>query len=485
MRLKTASWLVPAAALLAGAGPPAAAPPGEGAVVQAAGEAVPAPGKESPAPGKVAEAARRDRLVELLRPLLPARRRGAFYLAGARDDFSGEFRQGSSFYYLTGLDVPSAAMAILFDGQSSTERIYLQPVEDRWERYIGDVIEPGAVDGRTGRPDADRRRALRETGFRGGGGGDPRAVRPLEHALGDLREWLGRKGTLFLGDFSAGEGKPAPEEGTVPGDLLRRRRRIRVHSADPALARLRLVKSPEEVERIRKAVSITCAAHREAMAALRPGVPEYAIEGVIEHAFIRQGARYSAFPSIVGSGPHSTVLHYYLNGRRIGENELVVVDIGAEYERYASDVTRTLPSSGAYTPGQREIHDLVLRAQQEAMREAVPGSSIARIDARAREVIEQEGLLDAYWHSCCHYVGLDVHDVGERDAKLLPGMVLTVEPGIYLPEREIGVRIEDTVLITEEGHEVLSACVPAEAGEIEALMAGPGISPGAPASPPR
>lgn len=483
MRLQTTICLLLTLALWAGEGLPATDSGGAPAGPAASPETT--PGHDSSGPGKVAAAGRRDRLVDLLRPLLPPGRPGAFYLAAAEEDFPCEFRQDANFYYLTGLDTALARMAIFFDEERAVERIYLRAVPDHWERYIGDVLEPGTVDGELGGPDGERARALRATGFRGEGASDPEAVRKDTAVLEDLKEWLGRRGILFLAGASSGDEGPALETGSVPWKLLEKRRRIEVRSADSALHRLRLVKSPDEVAKIRRAVEITCEAHHAAMSALHPGVPEYAVEGVIEHAFIGQGARYSAFPSVVGSGPNSTVLHYYRNDRRVGENELVVIDIGAEFQHYAADVTRTLPSSGAFTAGQREIYELVLRAQQEAMKEARPGSSISKIDARAREIVKERGLEEAYWHSCCHYVGLEVHDVGDRDAQLEPGMVLTVEPGIYLPEREIGVRIEDTILITETGHEVLSECAPSYPDRIESLMSGEKVSRGAPASRPR
>jgi Xaa-Pro aminopeptidase len=226
---------------------------------------------------------------------------------------------------------------------------------------------------------------------------------------------------------------------------------------------------------------------------LRPGIPEYAIEAAIEHAFTSAGARYPAFPTIVGSGPNSCVLHYYRNGRTIGDDEVVLIDIGAEYARYASDVTRTLPSSGRFTASQRKVHDSVLRAQAAGLAAAAPGATLESIDAAVRESLRRDGLEDHTMHGCCHWVGLDVHDVGGRDVPLRPGMVLTVEPGVYIPAEDLGVRIEDTLLVTEGGHEVLSACAPKSAAEIEERIAearrraarGAEVSPAAPGSPPR
>lgn len=429
--------------------------------------------------------ARRRALVELLRPVLGPGRPGAFFLPGAPGDPDLEFRQDSNFYYLAGLEVPSAAMVILFDQDRMEERLYLETVDDKWERYVGDILEPGAVDEATGRPDAERSRAIRISGFRGAGDGDATAVRPSSRIREDLEAWLGRKGTLFLAGLDTVDGRPDLEPGSVPEALHRRHRRTRFVSASFALRELRLVKSSDELARIRRAVEITCDAHRRAMAVLRPGLAEYQVEGIIEAAFTGQGARHPAFSTIVGSGPNSTVLHYDRNARTIRDGELVVVDIGAEYARYASDVTRTLPASGVFTPGQAEVYRWVLEAQQAGLAMVRPGLSIAEINSRVKEVLRSYGMEEAFWHGCCHFVGLDVHDVGSREASLKPGMVLTVEPGVYLPDRGFGIRIEDTVLVTGEGHEVLSACAAKEPEAIEAAMAEGRVSPGVPASRPR
>ena len=426
--------------------------------------------------------ARRDRLVDLLRQTLLPGRRAAFYLEGSVDDHEREFRQDSNFYYLTGMDVGSAAMAVLFDERSRIERVYLTPVDDGWERYLGDALESGGVDRESGLPDGDRIRAIETTGFRGAVGEDPNAVGEAGEALGDISAWLGRKGTIYLPEVTTRDGKADLQPGSMAAKLDERVRHLDIRSASFALRELRLIKSAVEIANIRRAVEITCRAQAEALEAVAPGVPEYRIEGIVEHAFIREGARYSAFPSIVGSGPNATVLHYYRNGRTMGSDEMVVLDIGAEYARYAADVTRSLPTSGVFTAEQRAVYDAVLKSQSEAMRLARPGSSITKINDRAREIMEEHGLGEAYWHNCCHFVGLDVHDVGGRDAALAPGMVLTVEPGAYLPEKGIGVRIEDTLLITGGGHEVLSDCAVKDPVEIERRMAAGPISRGAPAS---
>jgi Xaa-Pro aminopeptidase len=205
---------------------------------------------------------------------------------------------------------------------------------------------------------------------------------------------------------------------------------------------------------------------------------EYQAEALIEYVFRRDGAERLGFPSIVGSGPNSTLLHYDKNRRRMESGDLVVMDIGAEYGYYTGDITRTAPVSGKFTPRQRAIYDLVLGAQQAAIEAVRPGITVQRLDQIARAYMRaNSGTLcgkvtcDRYFvHGLSHWLGMDVHDVGRIDTPLAAGMVLTIEPGVYISEEKLGVRIEDDVLVTADGHEVLSSGAPKLPQEIESLM---------------
>jgi Xaa-Pro aminopeptidase len=216
------------------------------------------------------------------------------------------------------------------------------------------------------------------------------------------------------------------------------------------------------------------------MKTARPGGYEYEIEAAAEHAFRAQGAERVAYPSIVGSGVNGTTLHYDKNRRRVEAGDLIVMDMGADFGYYAADVTRTIPASGRFTERQRALYDLVLGAQQAALDSVRPGTTLPRLDQIAREYLRlHSGDLcgrescDAFFiHGLSHWLGMDVHDVGSLGTMLAPGMTFTVEPGIYLPEEKLGIRIEDVVLVTETGHRILSTGVPRAAAEIEALMAG-------------
>jgi Xaa-Pro aminopeptidase len=257
------------------------------------------------------------------------------------------------------------------------------------------------------------------------------------------------------------------------------------------LDELRTVKTDEEMRVLQKAIDITTQAHREVMTQVRPGWTEYEIEALIEYTFKRLGAEHPGFPSIVGSGENSVILHYETNRRTTEAGDVVVIDIGAEFHGYTADVTRTLPLTGRYTPEQRAIYEIVFAAQEAGIEATRAGSDFYAPHMAAQRVLaeglarlglisspdDQAGLRRFFMHGTSHYLGLDVHDVGSG-GPMRPGTVITVEPGIYIAAAEdidpkwwnIGVRIEDDVLVTEAGPEILSGDAPRRIEEVEALM---------------
>ena len=273
----------------------------------------------------------------------------------------------------------------------------------------------------------------------------------------------------------------------------------------PSLSEMRLIKSEEELRRIRKATNITVEGHLAAMEAVRPGMYEYELEAIVESTFRSNGANGTAFPTIVASGGNATTLHYTTNNCHIDDETLVLIDAGAEYGRYCGDVTRTFPANGTFTEAQREIYQLVLEAQYAIIDCIRPGVSIDEPHQKSIELLT-EGMLSLgllkgkteklikkkayepfYMYRVGHMLGLDVHDVNcvhETDGEFKtfqPGMVMTIEPGLYVDERTmkvppayrgIGVRIEDDILITESGCKVITSGVPKEIEEIEALVHG-------------
>ena len=269
------------------------------------------------------------------------------------------------------------------------------------------------------------------------------------------------------------------------------------------LHELRLVKEPGELALMRQAIGIACEAHCEAMRATRPGMHEYEVEAALHAEYRRRGSPRNGFPSIVASGANSCTLHYTANSARIARNALVLLDTGAEWDYYGADVSRTYPASGRFSAAQRDVYAIVLEAQRQAIALVRPGVRFMEVHQRALKVLvdglrhlgvlrgttarlTKDGAYQPYFmHGTSHWLGLDVHDVGAyredgESVALRPGMVLTVEPGLYIAAdakapralRGIGVRIEDDILVTRTGHENLSRRIPSAIDDLEAIVGG-------------
>jgi Xaa-Pro aminopeptidase len=247
----------------------------------------------------------------------------------------------------------------------------------------------------------------------------------------------------------------------------------------PVLARLRAIKDDDEIRRLTRAVELSAEGHVAAMRFARPGVYEYQIEAVAEQTFRSLGAERLGYPSIVGSGINSTVLHYDVNRRQTEAGDLIVMDMGAEFGYHTADITRTIPVSGKFTPRQKAIYELVLGAQQAAIDSVRPGLTLRQLDqisrrymtAHSGDLCGEGGCVKYFIHGLSHWLGMDVHDVG-GNLPLAPGMAFTIEPGIYIPAESLGVRIEDDILVTAAGAVVLSKGAPKAVAEIERVMAG-------------
>jgi Xaa-Pro aminopeptidase len=348
------------------------------------------------------------------------------------------FFQEDYFYYLTGVELPDIAMGMQVDadGQVTDEVLFLPDRDPNFEVWNGARLAPG--------PEAEA-----ATGFR--------RTAPLEARLGTLAEWS-------PGNVHA---LREPEQVQLPADAA-----LLTNVLDTRLDELRLVKSEYEIGCLMAAINITCAALREAIDAVQPGAYEYEPQGALEGTFLRLGAERPGFASIFGSGPNSVTLHYQDNRRQMQDGELLVMDVGAKYRYYCADVTRTVPVNGKFTPRQREVYDLVLKAQTAAFEAAKPGVTMRELDGIARQVITDGGFGPGrkyFMHGLGHWIGLDVHDVG-GGAPIVPGTCFTIEPGIYIAEENLGVRIEDDYLMTAAGAVKLSGGVPSDPDEIEALL---------------
>ncbi|MCO5168292.1 MAG: aminopeptidase P N-terminal domain-containing protein [Planctomycetes bacterium] len=376
--------------------------------------------------------ARRAALLALLPP-----RAVVVVAAGPRGPDTFPFRPRPDFLYLSGRREAGLTLVIAED----QDVLFAPPRDQHHELWNGPRIAPGTA-------------IAKASGF------------------GEVAPWGDRNDRLAA--LLKGGDRPLFVSGVEPADLgLPAGTPSR--GAGPFIAQLRQVKDEAELALMERAIGITTAALREAIKSVSPGRHEYEAQAVIEYVFARYGAQRAGFASILGSGPHSCVLHYQDNRRRMAAGDLVVMDVGAELWGYTADVSRTVPVSGRFTPRQREIYELVLRAQEAGFKAVRPGATLRQVDAAARAVIARAGHGRAFPHGTSHWLGMDVHDVGAYDRPLEPGMVLTVEPGVYLRDEAIGVRIEDDVVVTADGYRLLSGGVPRDPDELEALMAEPGL----------
>lgn len=428
----------------------------------------------------------RPQLAEFMRRMEP---KSVAIIPSAREatrsnDTNYRFRQDSDFYYLTAFEEPEA-IAVIGPKREHKYTLFVRPRDP--EREIWDGRRAG-VEGAKSEFSADD--AL-----------------PIEEFPAKLDEILDGAEKLY---YRLGVN---PDLDSIIIRAISRMRALNrkpIHPPtviiDPAtiVHEMRVIKTDEEIELMQRAADIAAEAHCEAMKAVRPGMKEYQVEALIEQIFRREGAAAPAYTSIVGAGPNATVLHYINNDGELRDGELLLIDAGAEYKGYASDITRTFPISGKFSKAQREIYELVLEAQMSCVQMVKPGvthddlknhsievltkgmAKLGLLKGEPEKLIEEEKYKQFYMHGLGHMLGIDVHDVGQyyfdkQSRALEPGVVMTVEPGLYIapatkdiPEQYlgIGVRIEDDVLCTNNGPRVLTNKVPKDAGEIEKLMAG-------------
>ena len=356
--------------------------------------------------------ARRDRMATRIQG-------NVLVLRAAPEQDLTRYYQERNFYYLTGFDQPDAILLLDAASNPPQEFLFLPERKPAAERWTGPKLGPG--------PEAEK-----VTGF---------------------------AKVLGTSEFDATLKKVSEHAQAVYG----------LKEVESDIAFLRQVKSDTEVALLDKAIQITLKAQRAAARTIAPNVMEYEVQAALEFEFTRNGAERPGYPSIVGSGPFSTVLHYDDNRRHMQAGDVVVVDVGAEYSGYSADVTRTFPVSGKFSPRQREIYQIVLDAQKAAISKVKPGARISDLHNAAMLHIRSKGYDKYFIHGTSHHIGLEVHDVGDTSRPFEPNMVITVEPGIYIPEEQLGIRIEDDVLVTPTGYRVLSN-FPKEISEIEGLV---------------
>jgi Xaa-Pro aminopeptidase len=396
-----------------------------------------------------------------------------------REEFSEAyvFAQEENFYYLTGHNEEGAAIVVWPSGKLATGEaaaagngdvgsgtLFLPAKDAAKEKWNGVRMSPSdpGIEARTGFSEVKPFSELRAT--------VERLAKTYPHFYTILPY------ESELGGY--------PHEREIVDWLQLAAPQVKLKDIRQQIYALRQIKSPGELAFLREAIDLSLDAHLEAMKMMRPGLYEYQVGAKMVEVHAMGGSEAEGYAPIVGAGPNSTVLHYDKLARKIENGDIVVLDVGAQYSGYSADITRTIPANGKFTPRQREIYEIVLGAQSAAIAALKPGMDMCRkgdksVSKISYEYINSHGkdqhgkaLGQYYIHGLGHNIGLDVHDPGDYCKPLQAGMVVTMEPGIYIPEENLGVRIEDDVLITESGYKLLSARLPRDPDEIEEIMAG-------------
>lgn len=376
-------------------------------------------------------------------------------------DEAYSYTPNRNFYYMAGIDEKNIIMVLGKVRGSVEEKLFINRIDPVMERWVGKTIRP---------EEAKESSGISNIAF-------------TDEFYGFMHALLNSEkvDTVYLDlERDQWESEETKAEKLV-SDLKRKYPYIAVKNAYNIIAELRMIKSPEEIEQIREAISITWEGIQNAMRNVKPGTYEYVAEAYFDFALKVRGVKDFAFKTIAASGKNAAVLHYSSNDSIIGQADMLLMDLGAQWNYYNADITRTFPASGKFTERQKQIYDIVLKAQLEVINTIKPGVPFKDLNAVTRKlyveelsklglVSNDEELSKYYFHGVSHHLGLDTHDVGSRDMELKPGMVLTVEPGLYIEDEGIGIRIEDDVLVTEDGCQVLSDYIIKTTDEIEQFM---------------
>ncbi len=391
-------------------------------------------------------AARRKKLLGQLKKSV-----GVVFAGELADPLHDDFHVTPHFEYLTGVTDEPGAILILDPGnpvENQREILVLRPLDPEIEKWDGLRMEVS--------------KALRDTtGFR--------VILRYDRYPRALLDAIKRAKSVACLHPLANHAQPVTPDLALFKEYAARVPGLTIEDHTEAVAKLRSVKSKHEVAMIQRAIDITAQGFEAIMTGIRPGLTEFDGQEMLEHGYRTNGSRGPAFGSIVGAGVNSTVLHYRANDQPIEDGDFICIDSGARWGGYGADITRSIPANGKFTKRQREIYNIVLKANEAAIKAVKPGVRMAAVDAVARAIITKAGYGDHFMHGIGHHLGLETHDV-TPEGPLKVGNVVTIEPGIYVADEKIGVRIEDDILVTRDGRKNLSAKIPKKADAIEKIM---------------
>ena len=371
------------------------------------------------------------------------------------------FTPNRNFFYVTGIDESNIMVLLTKINGAVEETLFIQKADPVKEKWVGKTIS--------------NEQAKEVSGIEN--------IAYVEDFHSKIHKVLvsSSASRIYL-DLERDSWEASKTEGQVSAkELFEKYPYIKISNVYPIISDLRTVKSKEEVSAIKEAIKITYEGIKNLMKSAKPGMKEYEMEAYFDFSLKNSGIKDFAFKTIAAGGKNATVLHYVNNNSVVNDGELVLLDLGAQYNYYNGDISRTFPINGKFTERQKQIYNIVLKVQLETMKIVKPGVPFKELNLTARKIFVEElskiglsnndeELSKYYFHGVSHYLGLDTHDVGDRDIALKPGMVLTMEPGLYIEEEAIGIRIEDDILVTEDGYENLSKDIIKTVEDIEKFM---------------
>jgi Xaa-Pro aminopeptidase len=371
------------------------------------------------------------------------------------------FTPNRNFFYLTGIDEANIMLILTKINGAVEETLFIHKADPVMEKWVGKTIS---------KEDAEDTSGIENISY-------------IEDFQNKIHKVLINSSArrIYLDLERDNWEAPKTESQVFAKEVFEKYPHVKISTVYPIICDLRTVKSEEEVLAIKEAIRITYEGIKNLMNSAKPGMKEYELESYFDFTLKNNGVKDFAFKTIAAGGKNATVLHYVDNNCVVNDGELMLLDLGAEYNYYCGDISRTFPVNGKFTERQKQIYNIVLKAQLETMKIVKPGVPFKEINLTTRRVLleelskiglakDDEELSKYYFHGVSHYLGLDTHDVGDRDIALKPGMILTMEPGLYIEEESIGIRIEDDILVTEDGYENLSKDIIKTVEEIEEFM---------------
>lgn len=377
-------------------------------------------------------------------------------------DAAYDFTPNRNFYYMTGIDEEHVILALRKTTGKVEEILFIKRRDPVMVKWVGETIS--------------EERAKEVSGVE--------EIRYLDTFEGFLNQNIFKDdlARIYLDLEKDSYGSLDTAGVRFAKEITAKYPQVRVKNIYNEICKLRLYKKPEEIILMKKAIAITKDGIENLMKNTKPGMKEYQLEAYFNFVLKSNGVKDFAFTTICAAGQNATVLHYVANDAEVKENDLVLLDLGAQYGYYSADISRTFPVSGKFTERQRVFYDIVLKAHDEVLKMLKPGIPYADINVLVNEIYAKElkalGLIEKdeevrryYYHNTSHFLGLDTHDVGRREGLLEEGMVITVEPGLYIEEEGIGIRLENDILITKDGYENLSIDIPIRPEDVEAMLA--------------